>query len=99
MKHFNVLLLLILIFNFSCNEDYNAVGIDLVSTSDFKTMTEYFPVYSKTDSIADLQSDRQVYMHIGEFTLPFLERVQQILQHKLIFLQVVFLGIFLKPVK
>ena len=74
MKHFNVLLLLILIFNFSCNEDYNAVGVDLVSTSDFKTITEYFPVYSKTDSIADLQSDRQVYMHIGEFTLPFFGR-------------------------
>ena len=33
-------------------------------------------------------------MHIGEFTFHFLERVQQILQHKLIFLQVVFLGIF-----
>ncbi len=74
MKHFNVLLLLVLIFNFSCNEDYNTVGIDLVSASDFKTITEYFPVYSKTDSIADLQSDRQVYMHIGEFTLPFFGR-------------------------
>ena len=74
MKHFNVLFLLSLIFNFSCNEDYNTVGIDLVSTSDFNTKTEYFPVYSKTDSIADLQSDRQVYMHIGQFTLPFFGR-------------------------
>ncbi len=74
MKHFNVLLLLLLIVNFSCNEDYNTVGIDLVSTSDFNTKTEYFPVYSKTDSIADLQSDRQIYMHIGQFTLPFFGR-------------------------
>ena len=39
MKHFNVLFLLSLIFNFSCNEDYNTVGIDLVSTSDFNTKT------------------------------------------------------------
>ncbi len=98
MKHFNVLFLLLLIINFSCNEDYNTVGIDLVSTSDFNTKTEYFPVYSKTDSIADLQSDRQIYMHIGQFTLPFLEGVQQISQHKLIFHQIVFLEIFLKTV-
>ena len=72
MKHFKVFLLLIL--NFSCNEDFNTVGVDLVSTSDFITKTEYFPVYSKTDSIADIQSDRQVYMHVGQFTLPFFGR-------------------------
>ena len=74
MKHFKVFLLLILIFNFSCNEDFNTVGVDLVSTSDFITKTEYFPVYSKTDSIADIQSDRQVYMHVGQFTLPVFGR-------------------------
>ena len=74
MKHFKVFLLLILILNFSCNEDFNTVGVDLVSTSDFTTKTEYFPVYSKTDSIADIQSDRQVYMHVGQFTLPFFGR-------------------------
>ena len=74
MKPFNVLFLLIIIFNISCNEDFNTIGIDLVSTSDFKTKTEYFPVYSSTDSIADVQSDRQVFMHIGEFTLPFFGR-------------------------
>ena len=72
MKHFKVFLLLIL--NFSCNEDFNTVGVDLVSTSDFITKTEYFPVYSKTDSIVDIQSDRQVYMHVGQFTLPFFGR-------------------------
>ena len=74
MKHFKVFLLLILILNFSCNEDFNTVGVDLVSTSDFITKTEYFPVYSKTDSISDIQSDRQVYMHVGQFTLPFFGR-------------------------
>ena len=73
MRYFNVLFL-ITIFNFSCNEEYNTIGIDLVSTSDFKSKTEYYPVYSKTDSIADVQSDRQVYMHIGQFTLPFFGR-------------------------
>ncbi len=72
MKHFKVFLLLIL--NFSCNEDFNTVGVDLVSTSDFITKTEYFPVYSKTDTIVDIQSDRQVYMHVGQFTLPFFGR-------------------------
>ena len=72
MKHFKIFLLLIL--NFSCNEDFNTVGVDLVSTSDFITKTEYFPVYSKTDSIVDIQSDRQVYMHVGQFTLPFFGR-------------------------
>jgi hypothetical protein len=73
MRYFNVLFL-ITIFNFSCNEEYNTIGIDLVSTSDFKSKIEYYPVYSKTDSIADVQSDRQVYMHIGQFTLPFFGR-------------------------
>ena len=76
MKLFNALffILLIIIFSFSCNEDYNTIGIDLVTTSDFKTKTEYYSVYSRTDSIADIQSDRQVYMHIGQFTLPFFGR-------------------------
>ena len=74
MKHFNVLLLLITIFNFSCNEDYNTIGIDLVSTSDFITKIQYYPVYSRTDSITSVQSDRQVYTHIGQFTLPFFGR-------------------------
>ena len=76
MKSFDALFftLLIIIFSFSCNEDYNTIGIDLVSTSNFETKTEYYPVYSKTDSIADIQSDRQVYMHIGQFTLPFFGR-------------------------
>ena len=60
--------------NFSCNEDYNTIGIDIVSTSDFKSKIEYFPVYSRTDSIADVQSDRQVYMHIGDINLPFFGR-------------------------
>jgi len=63
-----------IIFSFSCNEDYNTIGIDLVSTSNFETKTEFYPVYSKTDSIADIQSDRQIYMHIGQFTLPFFGR-------------------------
>ena len=76
MKPFSALLfaLLVIIFSFSCNEDYNSIGIDLVSTSNFETKTEYYPVYSRTDSIADIQSDRQVYMHIGQFTLPFFGR-------------------------
>ena len=76
MKLFNALffILLIIIFNFSCNEEYNSVGIELVSDSDFETKVEFYPVYSRTDSIADVQSDRQVYMHIGQFTLPFFGR-------------------------
>ena len=68
------LILIIIVFNFSCNEDFNTIGIDLVSISDFETKKEYFPVYSKTDSIADIQSDRQVYMHIGQINLPFFGR-------------------------
>ncbi len=63
-----------ILFHFSCNEEFNTIGIDLVSSSEFETKTEYYPVYSRTDSIADVQSDRQVYMHIGEFTLPFFGR-------------------------
>ena len=76
MKLFNALffILLITIFNFSCNEEYNSVGIELVSDSDFETKVEFYPVYSRTDSIADIQSDRQVYMHVGQFTLPFFGR-------------------------
>ena len=76
MKLFNALffILLIIIFNFSCNEEYNSVGIELVSDSDFETKVEFYPVYSRTDSIADVQSDRQVYMHVGQFTLPFFGR-------------------------
>ena len=76
MRPFNSLYftLLSIIFSFSCNEDYNTIEIDLVSTSNFETKTEFYPVYSKTDSIADIQSDRQIYMHIGQFTLPFFGR-------------------------
>lgn len=76
MKYFSsfFLFLFILFFNFSCNEEFNSVGIELVSSTDFKTKTDYFSAYSKTDSIADVQSDRQVYMHIGHFTLPFFGR-------------------------
>ena len=76
MKYFSsfFLFLFILFFNFSCNEEFNSVGIELVSSTDFKTKIDYFSAYSKTDSIADVQSDRQVYMHIGHFTLPFFGR-------------------------
>ncbi len=71
MKRINVLFpLFLVVFSFSCNEEFNTIGIDLVSSSDFETKTEYFPVYSKIDSIADVQSDRQVYMHIGQFNFP-----------------------------
>ena len=79
MKYFSsfFLFLFILFFNFSCNEEFNSVGIELVSSTDFKTKIDYFSAYSKTDSIADVQSDRQVYMHIGHFTLPFLEEFSQ----------------------
>ncbi len=77
MKQISILFLILFffVFNLSCNEEYNSIGIDLVSTSDFETKTEYFPVYSKIDTIADVQSDRQVYMHIGEFTLPVFGKI------------------------
>ena len=76
MKFINFLLLtlFIIFFNYSCNEEFNTIGVDLVTTSDFETKTEYFPVYTKTDSIADIQSDRQVFMHLGELSLPFFGR-------------------------
>ena len=74
MKYVNVFFLILFMYIFSCNEEYNTIGVDLVSTSDFITKTEYFPIYSKIDSIADIQSDRQVYMHLGEFTLPVFGR-------------------------
>ncbi len=76
MKLINFLLLtlFIIFFNYSCNEEFNTIGVDLVTTSDFETKTEYFPVYTKTDSIADIQSDRQVFMHLGELSLPFFGR-------------------------
>ena len=76
MKHINAFFLILFnfVFIFSCNDEYNTVGIDLVSKSDFETKTEYFPIYSRIDSIADVQSDRQVYMHLGQFTFPVFGR-------------------------
>ena len=54
----SVFFLLITLVLFSCNEDFNTVGYDLISSSAFETERIDLPVFSyQKETLANVQSD------------------------------------------
>mgnify|MGYP006120495047 FL=1 len=67
----SVFFLLITLVLFSCNEDFNTVGYDLISSSAFETERIDLPVFSyQKETLADVQSDGLNLQQLGSIDVP-----------------------------
>ena len=64
------ILLLSIVF-LSCNEDFNTVGYDLISTNAFETDRVKLPVFSyQKESLADIQTNDLAVQQLGTIDVP-----------------------------
>lgn len=63
----NSIFLLISVVLFSCNKDYNTVGLNLIDNNPFKTSLEEVPVFVKMRKIPPYVSNSLTTFQLGEF--------------------------------
>ena len=63
----NSIFLIISIILFSCNKDYNTVGLNLIDNNPFKTSLEEVPVFVKMRKIPPYVSNSLTTFQLGEF--------------------------------
>ena len=63
----NSIFLIISIILFSCNKDYNTVGLNLIDNNPFKTSLEEVPVFVKMRKISPYVSNSLTTFQLGEF--------------------------------
>lgn len=51
----------------ACNQEYNTVGIDLITTDLFDTQTRKYPVYVALDKLQKVQTDQLTVAHLGNY--------------------------------
>ena len=70
LKNYFILLLAALVIT-SCNDDFNTVGYDLISTNDFETSSVKLPVFSyQNENIAEVQTDGLAIQQLGTIDVP-----------------------------
>ena len=63
----NSIILLISVVLFSCNKDYNTVGLNLIDNNPFRTSLEEVPVFVKMRKIPPYVSNSLTTFQLGEF--------------------------------
>ena len=70
LRNYFFILVLSIVFH-SCNEDYNTVGYDLISTNAFETDRIKLPVFSyQKESLTDIQTNGLVVQQLGTIDVP-----------------------------
>ena len=93
-KNFSFFLLFTLII-VSCNEDFNTVGYDLISTNDFETNKVKLPVYSyQNEFLTDVQVDGLTFQQLGEIDIPNIGRSSAYIASQLSFIPTNFFGLY-----
>ena len=94
LKNFSFFLLFTLII-VSCNEDFNTVGYDLISTNDFETNKVKLPVYSyQNEFLTDVQVDGLTFQQLGEIDIPNIGRSSAYIASQLSFIATNFFGLY-----
>ena len=94
LKNFSFFLLFTLII-VSCNEDFNTVGYDLISTNDFETNKVKLPVYSyQNEFLTDVQVDGLTFQQLGEIDIPNIGRSSAYIVSQLSFIPTNFFGLY-----
>jgi hypothetical protein len=94
LKNFSFFLLFTLII-VSCNEDFNTVGYDLISTNDFETNKVKLPVYSyQNEFLTDVQVDGLTFQQLGEIDIPNIGRSSAYIASQLSFIPTDFFGLY-----
>ena len=94
LKNFSFFLLFTLII-VSCNEDFNTVGYDLISTNDFETNKVKLPVYSyQNEFLTDVQVDGLTFQQLGEIDIPNIGRSSAYIASQLSFIPTNFFGLY-----
>jgi len=94
LKNFSFFLLFTLII-VSCNEDFNTVGYDLISTNDFETNKVKLPVYSyQNEFLTDVQVDGLTFQQLGEIDIPNIGRSSAYIVSQLSFIPTDFFGLY-----
>ena len=94
LKNFFFFLLFTLIIA-SCNEDFNTVGYNLISTNDFETNKVKLPVFSyQNEFITDVQVDGLTFQQLGEIDIPNIGRSSAYIVSQLSFIPTNFFGLY-----
>ena len=94
LKNFSFFLLFTLII-VSCNEDFNTVGYDLISTNDFETNKVKLPVFSfQNEFISDVQVDGLTFQQLGEIDIPNIGRSSAYIASQLSIIPTEFFGLY-----
>ncbi|MDB4067563.1 DUF4270 domain-containing protein, partial [Flavobacteriaceae bacterium] len=94
LKNFSFFLLFTL-FIISCNEDYNTVGYDLISTNDFVTNKVKLPVYSyQNEFLTDVQVNGLTFQQLGTIEVPNIGRSSAYIASQLSYVPTDFFGLF-----
>ena len=94
LKNFFFFLLFTLIIA-SCNEDFNTVGYNLISTNDFETNKVKLPVFSyQNEFITDVQVDGLTFQQLGEIDIPNIGRSSAYIASQLNFIPTDFFGLY-----
>lgn len=94
LKNFSFFLLFTLII-VSCNENFNTVGYDLISTNDFETNKVKLPVYSyQNEFLTDVQVDGLTFQQLGEIDIPNIGRSSAYIASQLSFIPTDFFGLY-----
>ena len=94
LKNFFFFLLFTLIIA-SCNEDFNTVGYNLISTNDFQTNKVKLPVFSyQNEFITDVQVDGLTFQQLGEIDIPNIGRSSAYIASQLNFIPTDFFGLY-----
>jgi hypothetical protein len=94
LKNFSFFLLFTFII-VSCNEDFNTVGYDLISTNDFETNKVKLPVYSyQNEFLTDVQVDGLTFQQLGEIDIPNIGRSSAYIASQLSFIATNFFGLY-----
>lgn len=94
LKNFSFFLLFTLII-VSCNENFNTVGYDLISTNDFETNKVKLPVYSyQNEFLTDVQVDGLNFQQLGEIDIPNIGRSSAYIASQLSFIPTDFFGLY-----
>ena len=94
LKNFSFFLLFILVI-VSCNEEFNTVGYDLISTNDFETNKVKLPVFSyQNEFITDVQVNGLTFQQLGGIDVPNIGRSSAYIASQLSFMPTEFFGLY-----
>ena len=94
LKNFSFFLLFTLVI-VSCNEDFNTIGYNLISTDDFVTNKVKLPVFSyQNEFLTDVQVNGLTFQQLGTIEVPNIGRSSAYIASQLSYAPANFFGLF-----